>query len=85
MALPSCLLVSMGGRRSQRPRPSPTLESFGSSHQRRHKSRVSFRSSPCAHGVLGTPYEEVRETHPYQMESMPSLIILIPIHYLKIM
>src|ERR1700738_5119253 len=61
MALPSCLLVSVGGRRSQRPGPSPTLGSLGPSHQRRHKSRVSLRGPPCAHGVSGTPYGEVRD------------------------
>jgi len=77
MALPSCLLVSVGGRRSQRPGPSPTLGSLGPSHQRRHKSRVSLRGPPCAHGVLGTPHGEVRDTHPHQTESMPSSTILV--------
>src|SRR5450631_3933704 len=62
MALPSCLLVSVGGRRSQRPGPSPTLGSLGPSHQQRHKSRVSLRGPPCAHGVSGTPHGEVRDT-----------------------
>src|ERR1700737_3396911 len=62
MALPLCILVSVGGRRSQRPGPSPTLGSLGLSHQWRHKSRVSLRGPPCAHGVLGTPYGEVRDT-----------------------
>src|SRR6202048_463075 len=62
MALPSCLLVSVGGRRSQRPGPSPTLGSLGPSHQRRHKSRVSLRGPPCAHGVSGTPHGEVRDS-----------------------
>ena len=33
--------------------------SLGPSHQRRYKSWVSFRGPPCAHGVLGTPHEEV--------------------------
>ena len=77
MALPSCLLVSVGGRRSQRPGPSPTLGSLGPSHQRRHKSRVSLRGPPCAHGVSGTPHGEVRDTHPHQTESMPSSTILV--------
>src|SRR6202048_4534206 len=77
MALPSCLLVLVGGRRSQRPGPSPTLGSLGPSHQRRHKSRVSLRGPPCAHGVAGTPHGEVRDTHPHQMESMPSSTIVI--------
>src|ERR1700737_2742336 len=61
MALPSCLLVSVGGRRSQRPGSSPTLGPLGPSHQRRHKSRVSLRGPPCAHGVSGTPHGEVRD------------------------
>ena len=59
MASPSWLLVSMGGRPSQRPGPSPTLGSFGPSHQRCHKSRVLLWDPPCAHGVSGTPHEEV--------------------------
>jgi hypothetical protein len=57
MALPSWLLVSVGGRRSQRPGPSPTLVSLGPSHHRRHKSRVSLRGPPCALGVSGIPLE----------------------------
>ena len=40
-------------------------------------SRVSFRGPPCAHGVLGTPHGEVCDTHPHQMEWMPSLIMLV--------
>jgi hypothetical protein len=63
MALPSWLLVSVGGRRSQRLGPSPTLGSLGPSHHRRHKSRVSLRGSPCALGVSGIPYGEVRDNH----------------------
>ena len=27
-----------------------------------HKSRVSLQGPPCAHGVAGTPYGEVRNT-----------------------
>src|ERR1700738_4022088 len=77
MALPLCILVSVGGRRSQRPGPSPTLGSLGPSHQRRHKSRVSLRGPPCAHGVSGTPYGEVHNTPPHQTESMPSSTILV--------
>ena len=61
MALPSCLLVSVGGRRSQRLGPSPTLRPLGPSHQRRHKSRVSLQGPPCAHGVSGTPHGEVHD------------------------
>src|ERR1700738_4059554 len=64
MALPLCILVSVVGRRSQRPGPSPTLGSLGPSHQRRHKSRVSLRGPPCAHGVSGTPHGEVRDNTP---------------------
>ena len=52
----------MGGRHSQRPGPSPTLGSLGPSYQRRHKTRVSLRGPPCAHGVLGTPHEDVRDS-----------------------
>ena len=59
MAFPLCLLVSVGGRRFQRLGPSPTLESLGPSHQWRHKSGVSLRGPPCAHGVLGTPHGAV--------------------------
>src|ERR1700737_476036 len=61
MALSLCILVCVGGRRSQRPGPSPTLGSLGPSHQQRHKSRVSLRGPPCTHGVSGTPYGEVRD------------------------
>jgi hypothetical protein len=61
MALPSWLLVFVGGRRSQRPGPSPTLGSLGPSHHRRHKSWVSLRGPPCAHGVLDIPFGEVRD------------------------
>ena len=59
MALPLRLLVSMGGRRSQRPGLSPTLGLLGPSHQRHHKSRESLRGFPSAHGVSGTPHGEV--------------------------
>jgi hypothetical protein len=62
MALPSWILVSVGGRRSQRPRPSSTLESLGPSHQRCHKSCVSLRGPPCTHGVSGAPREEACDT-----------------------
>jgi hypothetical protein len=51
----------MGGRRSQRPGPSPTLGSLGHSHHRRHKSQVSLRGPPCAHGVSGIHFGEVRD------------------------
>src|ERR1700738_3181098 len=73
MALPSCLLVSVGGRRSQRPGPSPTLGSLGPSHQRRYKSRVSLRGPPCAHGVLSTPHGEVRDTAGSESPSFPEI------------
>jgi hypothetical protein len=62
IALSSWLLVPVGGRRFQRPGPSSTIGSFGPSHHRCHKSRVSFRGSPCAHGVSGIPFGEVRNT-----------------------
>ena len=42
---------------------SPTLGSLGHSHQWRHKSWVSLRGPPCAHGVSGTPHEEARNTN----------------------
>ena len=61
MALSSCLLVCVGGRRSHRLGPLPTLGSLRPSHQQRHKSRVSLRGPPCAHGILGTPHGEVRD------------------------
>jgi hypothetical protein len=59
------------------PGASPTLGSLGPSHHRRHKSQVSLRGPPCAHGVSSIPYGEVRNTHPHQTESMPSSTILI--------
>ena len=61
MALPLCILVSVGGRRSQCPGRSPTLGSLGPSHQRRYKSRVSLRGPLCGHDVLGTPHGEVHD------------------------
>ena len=77
MELSYCLLVSVGGRRSQHLESSTTLESLGPSHQRRHKSRVSLQSPFCAHGISGTLYEEVRDTQPHQTESMPTSTILV--------
>ena len=68
MALPSWLLVSVGGRRYQRPWPSPTLGLLWPSHQRRHKSRVSLGGPLCAHGVLGVPYGEVRENEGWRLK-----------------
>jgi hypothetical protein len=65
MALPSWLLVSVGGRRSQRPGPSPTLVSLGPFHHWRHKSRVSLRGPPCALGVSSIPFGEVRNSWAY--------------------
>jgi hypothetical protein len=47
----------VGGRRSQRPVPSPTLGSLGPSHHRRHKSQASLRGPPCAHDVSDIPLE----------------------------
>jgi hypothetical protein len=64
-------LISVDGRHSQCLGPSCTLGSFGPSHQRRHKSRVSLWSSYCAHGVSSTPHGKVRNTHPYQTKLMP--------------
>ena len=61
MALPSCLLVFVGGRHSQCPRPSSTLGHFGPSHQQHHKSRVSLKGPPCAHGVWGIPHGELHD------------------------
>ena len=89
MAFPSCLLVSMGGRRSQHPGPSPTLESLGSSHQRRYKSRVSLWGPLCTHDVSGTPHEEVRNidlqspTDPSELVSPSNpLALLFLLHFL---
>jgi hypothetical protein len=62
MALPSWLLVPVGGKRFQCPGPSPTLGTLGHFHHWRHKSRVSLRGPPCAHGVSGIIYGEVRDT-----------------------
>ena len=56
-----CILVSVGGKRSQRAGPSPTLGSLGPSRQRRHKSRVSLRDPLCPHGVSSIPHGEVRD------------------------
>jgi hypothetical protein len=61
MDLPLRFLVSMGGRHSQCPGPSPTLGPLGPSHLWRHKSRVSLRCPRRAHGVAGTPLGEVRD------------------------
>ena len=77
MALPSWLLVSVGGRRFQCPGPSTISRSLGPSHQRCHKSWVSLRGLSCTHGVAGTPHKAVRDTHPHQMESMSTLTILV--------
>ena len=70
-------LGSQDGRRFQRPGPSPTLGSLVCSPQWRYKSRKSLRGPPCAHGLSGTLYGEVCDTHPYQMELMPSSTILV--------
>src|ERR1700738_3131239 len=44
--------------------PSPTLGSLGPSHHRRHKSQVSLRGPPCAHGVSSIPLERCATTCP---------------------
>jgi hypothetical protein len=62
----------VGGRRSKRPGLSPTLGSLGPSHQWRHKSRVSLRGPPCAHGVADTPHGEVRDI--FGVELTPLLV-----------
>ena len=62
-----------GWRRSQRLGPSPTLGSFGSSPLWRHKSRVSLRGDPCAHGVASTPHGEVQHIPlPYHKHINPT-------------
>jgi len=58
----------VGGRRSQRLGPSPTLGSLGPSHHQRHKYRVSLRGLHCAHGVSGIPFGEVRDNHGLRKE-----------------
>ena len=67
------------GRRSQRPGPSFTLGSLGPSHHWRHKSWVSLRGLPYAHGVLGIPFERcatiiylIRHTLPCMGRGFPS-------------
>ena len=60
MALPPCLLVSLGRSCSQCLGCSPTLGLLGPSQQRRYKSWVLLRDSPCAHAVLGTPHGVAR-------------------------
>ena len=47
----------------------PAQTSPRPSHQRRHKSGVSLRGPPCAHGVSGTPHGEVRDKSPIQRNS----------------
>jgi hypothetical protein len=49
------------------PGASPILVSLGPSHHRRHKSRASLRGPPCAHGVSGIPFGEVRDRCPPYM------------------
>ena len=51
----------MGGRRSHRLGALTHTRITWASHQRRHKSRVSLRGPPWAHGVSNTPYGEVRD------------------------
>ena len=46
----------------QCPEPSPTLGSFGPSHQQHHKLRMSLPGPPWVHGVLGIPYREVHDS-----------------------
>lgn len=52
-----------GWGRSQRPKPSPTLRSFGPPHPRHHKSRVSLPGPLCVHSVLDIRYGEMRDKH----------------------
>ena len=83
MALPSWLLVFMGGMHSQRQGPSPTLGLLGPSHLWRHKSRVSFRGPPCAYNVVDIPHGEVHDTpvillgitHCFQLPWRPTIDI----------
>ena len=44
------------------PGPSPILGSLGPSHQWSHKSRALLWDPPCAHGIVGTPQREVRDS-----------------------
>jgi len=59
MALPSWLMVSVGGRRSKRSRPSPTLKPLVLFHQWRHNTLMSLWGPFCAHCVGGTTHGEV--------------------------
>ena len=61
MALPLSFVVYMDKTRSQYPGPSPTLRSLGPSHQQHHNFQVSLRIHFYAHGISGTPREEVRD------------------------
>ena len=83
MALPSRLLVPVGGRPFQRLGPSPTLGSLGPSYHQRHKSRVSLRGLPLCPWCFGHPFGEVRDIqlllirHPgYLSEDIPWMTIV---------
>ena len=80
MALPSCLVISAGGRHSQRPGPSPTLGSLGPSHRRRHKSQVSLPGPLCAHGVSDTPHGEVCDM-PELLSYISTSIVLLKLKF----
>jgi hypothetical protein len=60
MALPSWLLVPVGGRHSKCSGASPTLESFGCLKSTPQIPCVT-PGSICTHDVLGIPYGEVRD------------------------
>ena len=66
----------MGGRRSQRPWPSHTSIMWAFSPMAPQVPGVTS-GSPLCPWCLGTPYGEVRDTHPHQMELMPSSIIFV--------
>ena len=65
MALILWPLVSWNGKCSQHTE---------ASHQRHHKSQVSFRGPPCVHGVWGTSHGEVRDINGYSFLSMEKTI-----------
>ena len=79
MAVSLCLLVSVGGRCSQRSGPLPTVGTLGPSYQRRDKSHVSLQGPPCAHGLSGIPHGEVPDKirgPPWCYKCMRNLAIL---------
>ena len=85
MALPSCFLVSMGGRRSQHPGPSSTLTSLGLSHQRRHMSWVITSGSPLCSSCCGHPsWSDVHDTHDVPLIVIESITFYMSQKYGKI-